>query len=87
MKSKITAKYQVTIPRDVRQRLKLQVADALEWKVEEGRIYIEPVKNTLAKYREAIKVEPGDIAADIRRARGTRGQKGVVEDAGSVTGH
>lgn len=43
VQSRITAKYQVTIPRQVRERLTLQVADAIEWSESaDGRIYVAP---------------------------------------------
>jgi AbrB family looped-hinge helix DNA binding protein len=72
MKSKITSKFQVTIPREIRQQLKLQVSDAIEWIVEDNRIYVEPVNKPFLRYKGAIKTGPGDIAEDIQKARKER---------------
>ncbi|MBN2551933.1 MAG: AbrB/MazE/SpoVT family DNA-binding domain-containing protein [Spirochaetales bacterium] len=72
MKSKITSKFQVTIPREIRSRLKLEVADSIEWKVEEGRVVVEPVSKPFLAYRGIIKVGRGDIRKDIGQARNKR---------------
>ena len=69
MRSKITSKYQITIPREVRERLKLKVADAIEWKTEGERIYVVPVDKPILKHKGAIHVQPGDIGEDIEQAR------------------
>lgn len=75
MKSKITSKYQVTIPREIRQQLKLHVSDAIEWKVEDSRVYVEPVSKPFLRHKAAIKVGPGDIEADIQKAREERARR------------
>ena len=77
MKSKITAKYQVTIPREIRRQLKLHVADAIEWKVENKRVYVEPVDKPFLQYRGTIKVGPGDIREDILKSRKTRSRRHI----------
>ena len=43
MQSVITSKYQTTIPKAIREYLGLAVKDALEWKVEKGKITVYPV--------------------------------------------
>ncbi len=65
MQSVITSKYQTTIPKAIREHLGLAVKDAIEWKVEEGRILVYPAKKNFLKYRNAVKRGEGDIAADI----------------------
>jgi AbrB family looped-hinge helix DNA binding protein len=72
MQSKITSKFQTTIPKAIRQSLKLSVHDILKWKIEQGRIVILPTQKDFLKYRKAIKTGRGDIAADIRQAREER---------------
>ena len=67
--SKITAKYQVTITREVRDRLKLKVADAIEWNEADGRIYVTAAEFPIAKFKGAIKVGRGEIGKDIEKAR------------------
>jgi AbrB family looped-hinge helix DNA binding protein len=75
MQSKITSKFQTTIPKVIRQNLKLSVHDTLEWKIEQGRIIVYPAQKDFLKFRNAIKVGPGDIAEDIKQAREQRASK------------
>ena len=75
MKSVITSKYQTTIPKAIRDHLHLAVKDALEWKVEKGKIVVYPAKKNFLKYRDAVKTGEGDIAADIETARKIRMDK------------
>ena len=56
MQSVITSKYQTTIPKDVRDRLKLSVHDTLEWKIEEGKIVVLPVKIELIQAPEKLRM-------------------------------
>ncbi len=44
MQSVITSKFQTTIPKDVRERLKLSIHDTLEWKIDRGKIVVFPVQ-------------------------------------------
>jgi antitoxin PrlF len=75
MQSVITSKYQTTIPKAIREHIGLSVKDALDWKVEKGKIIISPAKLNFLKYRGAIKTGPGDIAGDIEMARNLRVEK------------
>jgi AbrB family looped-hinge helix DNA binding protein len=75
MQSVITSKYQTTIPKGIREKLRLTVKDALEWKVEKGKIVVYPAKKNFLKYRNAVKTGEGDIAADIEMARNLRVDK------------
>ena len=72
MKSKITSKFQVTIPREIRTRLKLEVADSIEWKIEGSKVVVEPVGKPFLEYRGIVKVGPGNIRKDIEQARNKR---------------
>ena len=40
---RITRKYQVTIPKKVREKLKLRVGDLLKVEIEEGKIVFKPL--------------------------------------------
>lgn len=40
----VTRKYQVTIPKEVREALGIRVGDRLVVKVEDGKIIMEPIK-------------------------------------------
>ena len=75
MNSMVTAKYQTTIPKEVRERLGIEVHDALEWVVEKGKVTVYPVHNTFLRHRNAVKAGAGDIAADIEQAREGRMEK------------
>ena len=69
MKSAITSKFQTTIPKKVRENLKLSVNDTLRWEIEGEKAVIKPMKKPFLKYRNAVKVGKGDIARDITTAR------------------
>lgn len=75
MQSAITSKFQTTIPKVIREKLGLCEKDALEWKMENGKVVIYPAKKNFLKYRNAAKVGKGDIAADIKLAREKRLEK------------
>ncbi len=76
MKSKITSKYQITIPKEIRNRLNLSITDSIEWKIEENKIFVESVNKPFLKYRGFIKTGSGNIKEDILKAR----KKGKVKD-------
>ncbi len=75
MKSTITAKFQTTIPKDVRERLKLSVHDAIDWKIEEGRVVVYPVRKDFLQHRNRVQVGAGDIRTDIEQARAARAER------------
>lgn len=72
MQSVITSKFQTTIPKDVRERLKLSIHDTLEWKIDRGKIVVLPVQKEFLKYRNRIKTGSGKIEDDIKQARQDR---------------
>ncbi len=75
MRSKITSKYQITIPREIRDRFHLNVSDSIEWKIEKNKILVEPVNKPFLKYKGSIKLDSGNIKKDILKARKTRAIK------------
>lgn len=75
MQSIITSKYQTTIPKAIRDDIGLSVKDALNWKVERGRVIVSPIKQNFLKYRNTIKTGKGNIASDIEIARNLRLEK------------
>jgi AbrB family looped-hinge helix DNA binding protein len=75
MRSLVTSKYQTTIPKAIRETLGLSVRDALEWKVEKGKVTLYPTKRNFLKYRNTVKTGEGDIAGDIDTARNLRMEK------------
>jgi len=72
MQSVITSKFQTTIPKAVRERLKLCIHDTLEWKVDQGKIVVLPVQKKFFEYRNRIKTGAGKIDEDIKLARKQR---------------
>jgi len=75
MNSTVTAKYQTTIPKAVREKLGISINDSLEWTVEQGKAVVLPVHNDFLGYRGSVKTGTGDIAADIQSARERRMEK------------
>jgi len=75
MQSVITSKFQTTIPKEVRERLKLSIRDTLEWKIDRGKIVVLPVQKKFFEYRNKIKTGPGKIDDDIKQARKQRVEK------------
>ena len=75
MQSKTTSKFQTTIPKKIREKIKLAVNDSIEWKMENGRVMLEPADKPFLKYREAIAVGEGDIDKDISRAKRIMAEK------------
>jgi AbrB family looped-hinge helix DNA binding protein len=75
MQSVITSKFQTTIPKAVRENLKLSVQDALEWKIERGKVIVYPAQKKFLQYKNTVKTGKGDISADIKLARTMRMEK------------
>ena len=75
MQTIITSKFQITIPKSVREKLKLSINDAIEWRVERGKAVILPAKKPFLQRRNSVKVGSGDIASDIEMARKERAEK------------
>ncbi|MBU0480273.1 MAG: AbrB/MazE/SpoVT family DNA-binding domain-containing protein [Proteobacteria bacterium] len=67
MRTVITSKFQTTIPKGVREKLKLSVHDALDWKVEKGKVVLEPLHKNFILRRNFIKTGLGNIEDDIGR--------------------
>ncbi len=75
MQSVITSKFQTTIPKGVRENLKLSVQDALEWKIERGKVIVCLAQKKFLQYKNTVKTGKGDISADIELARTMRMEK------------
>jgi AbrB family looped-hinge helix DNA binding protein len=69
MKTKITDKFQITIPKEIRKKMNLSQKDSIEWTIEEGKIIIKPLKRKFLKYKGYIKVGEGNIEEDIQTAK------------------
>lgn len=75
MESLITSKFQTTIPKVVRDNLKLSVSDAIEWKIENGKAIVSPVKINFLKHKNSINTGMGNIGEDIQLVRKLRADK------------
>ena len=69
MRSKITDKFQTTVPKEIREKLKISRNDYIEWKYSGGMVIVEPVQRPFLKYRGSIHAGTGDIKTDILKAR------------------
>jgi AbrB family looped-hinge helix DNA binding protein len=73
--SKITSKFQTTIPKAVRENLKLSVSDTLDWQIKEGKIVVKAQKRLFLKHKNSIKTGIGDIEKDRDAALNSRLEK------------
>ncbi len=82
MRSKITSKFQITIPKSVRECLKLNRHDLLDWKVEDGKVTVEVVSKPFLRHRGSVHIGPGDIGQDIKLARQNISRRAASEKEG-----
>ena len=73
--SRITSKFQTTIPKAVRENLKLSISDTLNWEIDEDKIIVRTNKNQFLSYRNIIKTGAGDIENDRNLAKKLRMDK------------
>ena len=73
--SVVTSKFQTTIPKAIRENLKLDVRDTITWEVEDGKILVRAKKNNFLSHKNAIKVGPGNVEDDIGLAKKLRLEK------------
>ncbi len=71
--STITSKNQTTVPKEIRDRLRLGPGDTLRWDVLGKEVRISSERPAFFALRGSIKVGRGSVVADIRRARRLRG--------------
>lgn len=75
LRSKITSKYQITIPKEIRDSLKLSMQDVIEWSIDEQGVHIESADKPFLKYRGFLKEGSTDIKSDIKKAWGERAKR------------
>ncbi|TGL60525.1 AbrB/MazE/SpoVT family DNA-binding domain-containing protein [Leptospira sarikeiensis] len=68
LRSKITSKYQITIPKEIRESLKLSMEDVIEWSVDEKGIRIDAANKPFLKYEGFLNKGSTDIKSDIKKA-------------------
>jgi AbrB family looped-hinge helix DNA binding protein len=65
-KTKVTRKYQITIPKNIRKALGINIGDTLKIKIEGNKIILEPIKpiiNNPVEYLSSLSKEQTDIDA------------------------
>ncbi len=81
MLATVTSKGQVTIPKAIRDFLRIQPNDRVEFVVENGQVVVRPVK-TLKDLRGAVAARgPGDFEAERARAKAAVGKRVTEEMA------
>ena len=69
MISTVTSKGQVTIPKEIRNFLKIKPSDKVNFEVENGRVILKPVK-TLLNFRGSVSAKgKGDFHAERQQAK------------------
>jgi AbrB family looped-hinge helix DNA binding protein len=68
-RSTITVKNQTIVPKEVRERLGVGPSDILQWEVVGDHVRVTVSNLAFLKRRGSIKVGPGDVVEDIRKAR------------------
>lgn len=78
VQSKITSKYQVTVPKEIRDKLGLKPGDRLVWEAVGDQARVAPARSAFLERCGTIKVGPGNVVDDVREARRLRGISGVA---------
>lgn len=68
----MTSKFQITIPREIRDRMKLGVSDVIEWNIDKDGIRLEPAEKPFLKFHGYFDAEIGSVDEDIQKARELR---------------
>jgi len=74
-KSRITVKNQTTVPREVREKLAVGPSDSLQWEMVGNRFLVTAADPAFLNREGRIKVGPGDVVEDVRKARSLMGTK------------
>ncbi|MBV8543831.1 MAG: AbrB family transcriptional regulator [Acidobacteria bacterium] len=74
-KSTITVKNQTTVPREVREKLSVGPSDVLTWEVVGKRVVVSAASPAFLRRKGRIKIGPGDVVEDVRKARMLMGAK------------
>ncbi len=74
---RVSSKGQVTIPQNIRERLGIRAGDQVDYVNDQGRIYIQPVREGVNSFAEFVGMAPGfksieEINAWVREMREDR---------------
>ncbi len=75
MKSTVTSKFQTTIPKAIREGLKLSINDTLDWELKNGRVILKPAQSKFLDHRNTIQIGKGDIEKDISEVKSVIAEK------------
>ncbi len=67
--SKVTSKFQTTIPNNIRKKLRIAKGEMLHWEIKGNNVFVEPIHNSIFSLQGSISVGKGDIAKDVEKAR------------------
>ena len=76
-KSTITTKNQTTVPKEIRQHLRVGPSDVLQWEVVGDHALVSAATPAFLALQGIFKVGPGDPVEDVRRARQLIGTNGI----------
>ena len=79
-KTRITQKGQVTIPKHIREYLGLKTKNEVEFKVEKGRVIIEPATSLEANFGKVKPKRKPEDFAKVRKAFEKEVAKEVIEE-------
>lgn len=80
--ARITSKGQITVPKEVRNRLGVEVGDELEFRFEDGRVEIRPVRRRrIEEFRGIFHVERAlDFEEERRKAWDVQTERLILTD-------
>lgn len=70
--SKITNKFQTTVPKEIRTQLDIRPGDIVRWDIVDGAVRMEPARHRFLERIGSIRVGPGSAVSDVRKARRQR---------------
>ena len=73
--STLTRDGQTTVPKEVREALRLEEGGKLTWEVQDGRVAVTTERPAFWRWEAFIKVGPGDVVEDVMKTRELQGRK------------
>lgn len=76
----ITSKGQITIPKDIRDKLKLKPSDRVVVTIEDDRAVLKPVHGNILDIGGSVKISTREKPIDFKKVR-AKVRKGVAKNA------
>lgn len=73
-RSTMTSKGQTTVPKEVREALRLEAGDRLTWEIRGGQAAVTSERPALYRWEGFIKTATRDVVEEIAEARKRRGR-------------